>query len=256
MNRDARISGTTAAAVAVAMALAWGGVAHPAMAADADAADMTGADTGAMFDVAFGVAVTSDYISRGITQTDHKPAIQGYVEPSYGIVYGGLWASNVSFGGDKDTEVDAYAGIRPEFGKLSLDFGYVRYLYSDSSSGEAYAKGTFSLTDNVTLGGQFFIDPDSSATYTEGNVDISLPHSFGVSGAVGFVHNDLMPYTTWNAGVYYQATDWAKLDLRYSGTDLSKGDCATATDGIGNECDGRLLLTLSIDTAISSLKGE
>jgi uncharacterized protein (TIGR02001 family) len=249
MKRGTRVSWLMAAAAAVAL----GGLADRAAAADA-AAD---ADTAAMFDVAFGVAVTSDYISRGITQTDHKAAIQGYIEPSYGIVYGGLWASNVSFVGEKDTEVDAYAGIRPEFGKLSLDFGYVRYLYSDSSSGEAYAKGKFSLTDNVALGAQFFIDPDSSATYTEANVDLSLPHNFGISGAVGFVHNDFMPYTTWNAGIYYQATDWAKLDLRYSATDLSEADCVTATDGgIGNECDGRLLLTLSIDTAISSLKGE
>ena len=77
------------------LALAVSGVlcfAGPALAAD-------DASTADMFDVAFGVAVTSDYISRGITQTDHHAAIQGYVEPSYGILYGGLWAANVAFGG-------------------------------------------------------------------------------------------------------------------------------------------------------------
>ena len=37
------------------------------------------------FDIAVGVSGTTDYVSRGITQDDSKPAIQGYIEPSYGI---------------------------------------------------------------------------------------------------------------------------------------------------------------------------
>jgi len=37
------------------------------------------------FDLGFGLASTSDYVTRGITQTDSRPAIQGYIEPSYGI---------------------------------------------------------------------------------------------------------------------------------------------------------------------------
>ena len=41
------------------------------------------------FDMALGVAGTTDYVSRGITQSDSEPAIQGYVEPSYGL--GPVW---------------------------------------------------------------------------------------------------------------------------------------------------------------------
>ena len=36
------------------------------------------------FELRFGLA-TSDYVTRGITQTESRPAIQGYIEPSYGI---------------------------------------------------------------------------------------------------------------------------------------------------------------------------
>jgi uncharacterized protein (TIGR02001 family) len=223
-------------------------VTGPALAAD-------DASTADMFDVAFGVAVTSDYISRGITQTDHQAAIQGYVEPSYGILYGGLWASNVAFGGTKDLEVDAYVGIRPEFGKVSLDLGYNRAMYMnapDDSSGELYAKADFSLTDNVTLGAQYYVNPDDSATYIEANADIMLPKGFGVSGAVGFVDDGSTPYATWNAGIYYKPNDWAKFDVRYSATDLAEADCATVSGLTGNECDARVMVGLSIDSAVSS----
>jgi uncharacterized protein (TIGR02001 family) len=129
-----------------------------------------------MFDVAFGVAVTSDYISRGITQTDHGAAVQGYVEPSIGIFYAGIWASNVSFGGEKDVEVDLYAGIRPEFDTLSFDFGYLHWMYPsdpDSNGGEFHAKAYATIHDPLTLGAEFYYSPADSSTYVEANADLA-----------------------------------------------------------------------------------
>jgi uncharacterized protein (TIGR02001 family) len=207
-----------------------------------------------MFDVAFGVSATSDYISRGISQTEHKPAVQGYIEPSVGPVYGGVWASNVSFSGTPDTEVDFYAGVRPEIGSVSLDLGYNLATYvgdPSSNAGEFYAKANVAANDNVTIGAQFFVNPqDTSATYIEANADITLPHGFGVSGALGAVGSSSMPYTTWNAGIYYMPVDWAKLDLRYSATSLSASDCGDDT------CDARVLVGLSVDTSLSALKAK
>src|SRR5512144_2952336 len=58
------------------------------------------------FDMALGIAGTTDYVSRGITQTDSDPAIQGYIEPSYGLgpvlgdAFVNIWSSNVDFGDD------------------------------------------------------------------------------------------------------------------------------------------------------------
>ena len=42
-----------------------------------------------MFDVAFGAALTSDYMSRGTTQTDGRPAVQGYIEADISNFYAG-----------------------------------------------------------------------------------------------------------------------------------------------------------------------
>jgi uncharacterized protein (TIGR02001 family) len=212
-------------------------------------------DAESKFDIAFGVAAVSDYISRGISQTEHGGAIQGYVEPSVGALYAGVWASNVKFDPDTDTEIDFYAGIRPEVGPISFDFGYNYATYRndpESNGGEFYAKADVAADDNVTIGGQFYINPANSATYVEANADITLPHNFGVSGAVGAINGDV-PYTTWNAGIYYMPVDWAKVDVRYSATSLDTGSC---TGNLGNECDARVVVGLSIDTSLSALKAK
>ena len=116
---------------ALFVGLAFGAV--PALAQDvvtAPADAGTPPDNPWAFDVALGAAVVSDYMFRGITQTDHDPALQAYVEPSLGMFYGGVWASNVDFvTPDPDVEIDLYAGVRPEFGPVSMDFGYLRYFY-------------------------------------------------------------------------------------------------------------------------------
>ncbi|WP_017171143.1 TorF family putative porin, partial [Xanthomonas phaseoli] len=57
-------------------------------------------------------AVTSDYLFRGISQTNEEPAFQAgltYKTP-FGL-YLGTWTSNVDFGaGDPDWEVDGFVG--------------------------------------------------------------------------------------------------------------------------------------------------
>jgi len=37
------------------------------------------------WDVAFGGGITSDYIFRGITQSNHKPSVAAYFEPRYNV---------------------------------------------------------------------------------------------------------------------------------------------------------------------------
>lgn len=46
------------------------------------------------------VALTTDYIFRGFSQTEEGPAIQGGFDVTYKMFYAGVWASNLDFGGD------------------------------------------------------------------------------------------------------------------------------------------------------------
>ena len=42
---------------------------------------------------------TTDYIFRGISNTDKDPAVQPEFDLTYGMFYAGIWGSNTDFGG-------------------------------------------------------------------------------------------------------------------------------------------------------------
>lgn len=217
------------------------------------------------FDVAFGAAVTSDYISAGISQTDGNPAVQGYVELDYNIFYVGTWASNVDFG-EPDAEIDVYAGIRPETDSAAFDLGYAHYFYANNTSpnyGAIVGSVEYYATDSLTIGGNTNFSPDYSqmgdyALWFEGTADYALPAGFGISGGLGYQFYadslDLPEYWTWNAGIYWSWEETVTIDLRYVGSDLSRSECADLMSR--GACGNRFMATLSVDTAASAFLGR
>ncbi len=169
------------------------------------------------FDYAFGAKAMSDYISRGITQSAHRPAGTAYGELRYGWFYGGVQAWSVQLPTDPIGELDVYGGIRPVWGPLTADFGVIGYLYpgnrtryflagalpvlpfftvpgipttaTDPSYVEIYGKLTYALNDYLSIGTVVAYDPNwnnygAKAYYYEGNAKITIPDTgFSVSGA-------------------------------------------------------------------------
>ena len=170
------------------------------------------------WDIAFGSALMSDYNFRGITQSNHKPSVAAYFEPRYNFNdslqgYVGVSGESISFPNRAAAEVDFYAGIRPTFGKLALDFGFWEYWYpggecfnnagfgdqcllngniplsgnpfgnvvkSDLSFWEIYAKGTYTVNDQFSFGGSVFWSPSvlnsgADGTYLAGTAKFILP---------------------------------------------------------------------------------
>lgn len=80
-------------------------------------------------EVSGSVAVVSDYLFRGVTQTNEKPALQAGVtwEHESGF-YAGTWGSSISWLSDSDpgissqVEIDGFVGYTGSFGES--DFGY------------------------------------------------------------------------------------------------------------------------------------
>jgi len=215
-----------------------------------------------MWDIAFGATATTDYMSRGTTQTDGKPAAQGFAELDLGQFYFGTFISNVDYG-FPDTEIDLSVGWRPEVGNFSFDFGAVEYLYltdSDTSYPELYGFAKYKLNDTVSMGTKLHYAPDYSqngfsALYAEGNTTISLPHNFSFSTALGyqtFATSDRADYLAWNAGLSYT---WKSLtfDVRYWDTDLSRGECANVSTA-RDSCDPRVVASVSLATSVSALR--
>jgi uncharacterized protein (TIGR02001 family) len=182
-------------------------------------------------DVSANVALTSDYVFRGVSQTQEDPAISAGVDLTKNGFYVGGWASNVDFGDNTDAEVDLYAGYRPEVAGYALDFGVIGYLYAGQPDGADYdyvelkaaasrAVGPATLGAAVYYSPDFFGASEDEATYAEINGAVSPADKWTISGAVGrqWVSSD-QDYTTWNLGAAYQLTDTLAVDLRYHDTD-------------------------------------
>ncbi|MGB8605568.1 TorF family putative porin [Bradyrhizobium sp.] len=97
------------------------------------------------WDFAFGSAIMSDYIFRGVTQSNHNPSVAAYFEPRYNVTkdlqfYIGTSFESISFPNRAAAEVDIYGGIRPTFGMFAFDFGLWGYLYP---GGECFNAGAF-----------------------------------------------------------------------------------------------------------------
>ncbi|MEP7031009.1 MAG: TorF family putative porin, partial [Pseudolabrys sp.] len=123
------------------------------------------------WDIAFGVALTSDYVLRGVSQSNHKPAVQGYFELQYTAtdwlkLYTGVWGSSL-WTGFANAEFDVTAGARFTFGNFGLDVGYIYYYYpggvnfasvpplANGSYPEVYVKPSYKFNDWLTVGGIF-----------------------------------------------------------------------------------------------------
>ncbi len=184
-------------------------------------------------DVSWNVAATSDYVFRGVSQTEEDPALSAGVDVTRGSLYAGAWASNVSFPGDDDTnaEIDLYGGFRPEVAGWALDLGVVGYFYTNQPNGADYSYGEVKVAASravgpATIGAALYYSPDffgaseDEATYVEANAAFSPADRWTVSGAVGrqFVSSDF-DYATWNAGVAFALTENLAVDVRYHDTD-------------------------------------
>ena len=133
-----------------------------------------------MLDVAVGGVVMSDYLFRGISQSNKSPSGGAYFEPDLttpiGVFYAGIagyaisWPSGPGFGfTDPSAEIDFYGGWRNSWGPLSLDLGIIEYYYpseswntltSSSDFFEVYGKVGYDFGNGLTVGANVFYTPD------------------------------------------------------------------------------------------------
>lgn len=136
-------------------------------------------------------AITSNYIWRGVTQSNDSAAGQGGIDWGFGPgFYVGTWVSNVDFSGDLGLgyengtgyEMDVYAGFAGEAGSLGYDLGVITYQYPitpEFNFTEVYLSGTMSI---VTIGLAYTVDAasgndggvfDSGDMYVNGSLDFA-----------------------------------------------------------------------------------
>jgi uncharacterized protein (TIGR02001 family) len=148
------------------------------------------------WDLAFGSAVASDYIFRGITQSAHKPSVAAYFEPRYNInkdnqLYVGLGGASIDFPNRAAGEVDLYGGWRPTFGQLAFDFGAWYYWYPGGQCFSQVAPNGNNFNCSPSGGAAFQALPNGNAikqnlSFYEiyAKVNYTFNDNFGVGGYV------------------------------------------------------------------------
>ena len=225
------------------------------------------AEAASEFSFSGNVGMYSDYIFRGYTQTKHMPAIQGGfdIEHSSGL-YLGTWASNVKWtteGGymkDNDLEIDIYGGWAGDVGPVSLDAGFLQFIYpgenvnggSEANATELYvgvskdfgfANAGVSYNHVVSTGAFGFDDMDGSG-YTSLDVDAPL----GDTPAVVSFHvghqtfegegNDSWDYTDWKINLDYAINGTYSVGAFYTDTDQDKAYWTYNSEYLGEAVGG------------------
>lgn len=118
-------------------------------------------------EVSGNIGATSNYIWRGMTQTNDKSSVNSAIDLGYKGFYLGSWASNVDFLDDANYELDVYAGYSNSIADISYDISYIKYLYPGSNESSDMDEATIALgydINDLSLGLSYAI-----ATYVENN---------------------------------------------------------------------------------------
>ncbi len=239
------------------------------------------------------VGLYSQYIFRGLTQTNGDPAIQGgfdYAHPSG--FYLGTWASNISWLKENNTstagvvsgsyksggslEWDFYGGYKGSVGDFGYDIGLLQYYYpgevnsgfSKANTLEAYVAGSwkwFTVKYSHALSNKVFGVRDARGTYY---LDLSASVPLGETGLTLGAHYGIQKYrgsdpifagTSLNNDAMFSYKDW-KLSLTY---DLGKASKSLQnvtlgvayTDTSGATCAGYGAYTESCTVNGTTLNG-
>jgi uncharacterized protein (TIGR02001 family) len=145
------------------------------------------------------VGLFSQYIFRGLTQTDRKPALQGGFDYAHSSgFYAGVWASNVSWlsdgyvgvqpgvtrAGSYSLEVDTYLGFKLPVGDFTFDVGFLRYNYPGRAPAPGFLGGTARADTNEIYAGV-------SWKWLTFKYSHSLGDTFGVKDSSGSAYLDL-----------------------------------------------------------------
>ncbi|MCH1920089.1 TorF family putative porin [Shewanella sp. A3A] len=175
---------------------------------------------------------TSNYLWRGVTQTDDAAAIQGGIDYSHESgFYIGTWASTVDFGDDTSYEMDFYGGYANSIGAINYDVGYLYYGY-----------------------------PDSEGDIDFGELYLTLSYEWLEVGVAKFVNAgddvaadglDEKDYTYYHAAATFPITDTVSLGLYYA---YSTGDVIESWYGEDNYSEYNISVTKTTSIGDVSFK--
>jgi len=210
------------------------------------------------------IDVQSDYKFRGISQNDRSPSPQGTLNlTGPDGFYVGTWASTVDFDPTKSSnpylELDLYGGKHTDLWGVDWNLEPYAYLYPSANTFGGPSPNYFELINQftkafgpVTAQVTWAWSPDFSfrtgpTHYIAGNLSYPINDWLSISGNVGhqiITRASQYDYTYGDIGL---TATWKmfSLDVRYSGTSLSKANCGAFYMGTTHACAGDFIATLN-----------
>ena len=202
------------------------------------------------------VTATTDYVSRGISETAGEPALQGTFDYAHDSgFFAEIFASRVHF---ENANVELDYGVGHEGKTLGLDYelSLIYHSYPGAASrlnydyGEAVLEVRRRVLVPLTLIGAVAVSPDyfggsGRGTYVEGGGDLRLPLKFMLGGRFGHQWVErpekagVPDYFNWSLGISRALFGFTGTVL-YTDTNLSRAQCA-----FGRDCSRRVLLSVS-----------
>lgn len=178
--------------------------------------------------VSANMAITSDYIWRGMSQTQNAPAFQGGIDLEYKGFYLGTWGSNVNFGdGENSLEADLYAGYASEIAGIGFDIGFIQFAYPKMTDEYNFGEVYFGLSKDfevVAVGAKYYYGIDTNDVTDSTNdwepsntwevtASVALPYEIAFDATYGD-YTDVGSY--YSAGIT-RAVDKFDVTLAYTG---------------------------------------
>ncbi|MCJ9427670.1 TorF family putative porin [Kordiimonas marina] len=185
------------------------------------------------------VAFATEYRFRGLSLSDHDPALQGGLDVSTKSgFYVGTWGSSIQPYGGSELEMDIYGGYKHDWNGITSDIGVLAYTYPGSKHThyiEGY--GSFSGTAGIVnwkVGAAYVWsqantgNQDNIYLYLNGDAPIA-DTPFSIAGHIAYENGAFADKKwDWSMGVAYAYKQYT-LSLSYVDTNLNDA----TTDGIG-----------------------
>lgn len=181
--------------------------------------------------------ITSNYLWRGLSQTDNSPAVQASMELNSTVgIYAGVWGSNVNFNDSAyntaTSEIDLYAGYKNSIHGFNYDVGFLRYVYTRTTRidwnepylrlGYKWFSAALHYSPNYSMTGEHSFYYNFGAHYTlpqQMITDLTLGTSIGRSEFSGVLSN--ANYTDYRVYATKGLTKNLNLTVEWTNTNIN-----------------------------------
>ena len=197
------------------------------------------------------IGATSNYLWRGVSQTQDSTAVQGGIDYQHQSgFYLGSWASNVDFNDDTSYELDFYAGYSGQITQqISYDFSYLYYGYPDADANIDFGELKAALEwDWLWLQYSYVINAGDDVTaptldnsdlqYIEALISYDITESLTLTAHYGYSTGDVVQ-------AWYNTNSYSDYQLSLSKSTVIGDVSFTLADTDLADDDAKLLINWS-----------